>query len=75
MTRLVYVPVGSDRFAAQVIAEACRSAGIKVELLTGDQSGVDPVMGIIQGHRLLVAEEDVARVEAIVGRTRTSDPK
>ena len=58
---LVYVPIGHDRFAAQVITEACRAAGIRAELVTGDASGVDPVLGIIQGHRLLVAAGDVER--------------
>ncbi|MBI5156614.1 MAG: hypothetical protein HZA58_01225 [Acidimicrobiia bacterium] len=65
---LVYVPVGPDRFQAQVIAEACRNAGIRLELLTADESGVDPMMGIVQGHRLLVAAKDAKRVEAIRGR-------
>lgn len=65
---LVYVPVGSDRLQAQVIAEACRHAGIRLELLTADESGVDPVMGIVQGHRLLVTAKDVKRVESIRGR-------
>ncbi len=65
---LVYVPVGSDRLQAQVIAEACRRAGIRLELLTADESGVDPVMGIVQGHRLLVTAKDVKRVESIRGR-------
>ena len=67
--RLVYVPVGGDRFRAQVIAETCRAEGFRVELLTADESGVDPVMGRIQGFRLLVAASDVGRVHAIVGRT------
>jgi hypothetical protein len=66
---LVYVPVGNDRFRAQVIAEACRAEGIRVELLTADNSGVDPVMGIMQGHRLLVAAADADRVRAIARRS------
>ena len=66
--KLVYVPVGEDRFEAQVIAEACRAADIRVELVTGDASGVDPVLGIIQGHRLLVTAGDVDRVRAILER-------
>jgi hypothetical protein len=64
----VQVPVGADRFQAQVLAEACRAAGIQVELITGDASGVDPVLGIIQGHRLLVGAGDVERVRAILSR-------
>ena len=65
---LVYVQVGGDRFRAQVIAETCRAEGLLVELLTADESGVDPVMGRLQGFRLLVAAGDVDRVRAIVGR-------
>ena len=67
-TKLVQVPVGEDRFQAQILAEACRAAGIHVELITGDDSGVDPVLGIIQGHRLLVRADDVERVRAILRR-------
>jgi len=71
--KLVQVPVGEDRFHAQILAEACRAAGIRVELITGDASGVDPVLGIIQGHRLLVRADDVERVRAILKRSgRTS---
>ena len=68
--RLVYVPVGGDRFRAQMIAETCKAEGLRVELLTADESGVDPIMGRIQGFRLLVAASDEGRVRAIVGRTR-----
>lgn len=64
----VYVPVGPDRFEAQMIVAACRNAGIRVELLTADESGVDPVMGIVQGHRLLVSPDDVPRVRRILAR-------
>ena len=67
---LVYVPVGGDRFRAQMIAETCRAEGLRVELLTADESGVDPIMGRIQGFRLLVAAGDADRVRAIVGRVR-----
>ncbi len=67
--RLVYVPVGGDRFRAQMTAETCKAEGLRVELLTADESGVDPVMGRIQGFRLLVAAGDVDRVRAIIGRS------
>ena len=71
--KLVQVRVGEDRFQAQILAEACRAAGIRVELVTGDASGVDPVLGIIQGHHLLVRTDDVERVRAILTRSgRTS---
>ena len=67
--RLVYVPVGGDRFRAQMITKACRVEGLQVELLTADESGVDPIMGRIQGFRLLVTATDVDRVQAIIGRS------
>jgi hypothetical protein len=66
---LVYVPVGGDRFRAQMITETCKAEGLRVELLTADESGVDPIMGHIQGFRLLVASADTDRVRAIIGRS------
>ncbi|MCJ7725240.1 MAG: hypothetical protein MUP76_02460 [Acidimicrobiia bacterium] len=63
---LLYVPIGGDRFEAQVIAEACRAAGMRVELLTSDASGVHPHLGMAQGHRLLVSAADADRVRAII---------
>ena len=65
---LVYVPVGGDRFRAQIVAETCKAEGLRVELLTADESGVDPIMGRIQGFRLLVAAGDADRVRAILRR-------
>lgn len=65
---LVYVPAGGDRFVAQLALEACLAEGIRAELLTADESGVDPIMGIIQGHRLLVARGEAERVRAILER-------
>ena len=43
--------------------------GARVGLLTGDNSGVDPELGLVQGHRLLVRARDLERVQAIVTRT------
>ncbi|HSQ36640.1 MAG TPA: hypothetical protein VLS92_01980 [Acidimicrobiia bacterium] len=48
--------MGEDRFEAQLIAGACPAAGVRVELLTADDSGIDPDLGIIQRHRLLVTQ-------------------
>jgi hypothetical protein len=70
--KLVYVPVGSDRFRALVVAQACRAAGIRVQLLTSDDSGVRPHFSLMQDHRLLVAKDDVPRVEEIIARTSGS---
>lgn len=64
-----YVPVGGDRFQAQIIAEACRARGIRVQLLTADDSGVDPHLGMVQGHRLLVAAGDLAAVRESVAKS------
>jgi len=65
----VSIPVGPDRFAAQVIAEACRAEGIRVELITADAFGVDPILGRIQQHHLLVRPEDVPLVKEILARS------
>ncbi len=58
---MTYVTLGTDRFRAQVIAEAGRAAGLEVKLLMSDDSGY----GAIQPHRLLVHPGDLERVQAI----------
>lgn len=70
MSDLVTIRVGGDRYEAHLIAEACRAEGIRVELLTADDSGIDPHLGLLQGHRLLVAADDEDRVREIAGRGR-----
>lgn len=64
-----YVPVGTDRFRAQVIAEACRAEGLEVELLTADDNGTFSMYGEIQQHRLLVRSGDLAQVLALIQRS------
>lgn len=64
---MTYVTLGTDRFKAQVIAEACRSAGLEVKLLMSDDSGY----GAIQPHRLLVHSGDFERVQAIADQSDT----
>jgi len=66
---LAYIPLGGDRYRAHLIAEAVRAEGFKVELLTADDSGVDPFLAMIQSHRLLVRSEDVDRIQAIVDQS------
>jgi hypothetical protein len=66
---LEYIAVGSDRYRAHLIAQAVRAEGIRVELLTGDDSGVDPFIALIQNHRLLIRSADADRVRAIVDRS------
>lgn len=77
MGDLTYVPVGSDRFRAQLIAEACRAAGLEVELLTADDSGTFRY-GEIQPHRLLVRfgelEQVLSVIEKTVGASRPDHP-
>ena len=65
---LTVLRIGADRFQAQLVVEACRAEGLRVELLGGDDSGVDPFLGLVQGHRLLVRETDVERVQEIIAR-------
>lgn len=66
---LTYLSVGSDRYRAHLIAEACRAEGIRVELLTSDAGGADPALSYLQDHRLLVYTGDLDRVRAIVARS------
>jgi len=72
---LVYVPVGTDRFRAQVIAEDCRVEGIEVELLTSDDNGTGPEMTLVQRHRLLVRRSDLPTVQAIIDRGAAEEPR
>ena len=66
MTKLEYIDVGPDRLRAHLITQACRAAGLRVELLTSDDEGTFPMWGIIQHHRLLIRSDDRNRVEAII---------
>jgi hypothetical protein len=76
MDDLKYVLVGPDRFRAQVISEACRAAGLVVELLTSDAEGSGPEMGWAEDHRLLVRRSDLDTVLAIVKRSQSNlDPE
>lgn len=63
---LEYVPVGTDRWRAHLVAEACRAVGIPVQLLTSDASGVDPALALMQSHRLLVRRTDLDRVRTVI---------
>ncbi len=65
MDDVTFVMLGTDRFKAQVIAEACRAAGLEVKLLMSDDSGY----GAIQPHRLLVHSGDLERVQAIADQS------
>ena len=54
------------------VAAACGAEGIRVELLTGDDGGMNPHLAVQQGNRLLVSVDDAERVRAIVDRQSAS---
>lgn len=62
------LPVRRDRLEAVPADETCRAVGIRVELLTADDSGVRPHRGIAQGHRLLVVAAGADRARTIIDR-------
>ena len=65
---VVRLDVGNDIFQAQVIVAACRSEGLRVELLRNDY----PETGLfhsLQPSYLLVRAEDVPRVQEIIRRS------
>lgn len=65
-TEVVTIELGTDSFQAHIIAETCRAEGLKVELLTMDQSSGAIGMAPLVPHRLLVAQSAAARVIEIV---------
>ncbi|MFZ0492218.1 MAG: hypothetical protein WAM81_03350 [Acidimicrobiia bacterium] len=65
-----YINIGGNRVRAQLIERACTEAGIHVELLPADDTGLFPTGGFIQRHRLLVRSADRAKVEEIIEETR-----
>jgi hypothetical protein len=66
VAEIVSLPVGGDVFSAQVLAEACRAEGLKVELLTTEMGARPNAVGVEQ--QLLVRAEDVEKVRAIMRR-------
>jgi hypothetical protein len=63
---LAYISIGHDRYQAQVIADACRSRGLKVELLLADMEGNSPNLSYVESHRLLAFAEDADAVRVVV---------
>lgn len=61
---LTEISLGSDLFRAQIITEACRDQGLKVELL-GTESGAHP-NSTGADQRLLVRAEDIDAVRAVI---------
>ena len=66
MKDLEYIVVGGNRVQAELIVRACREAGLHVELIPADDTGLFPTGGFIQRHRLLVHSTDRAMVETII---------
>ena len=67
MDELTQVSVGADRFRAHVIAEACRAAGLEVELLMSDDTH------FFVEIRLLVRTADLERVAALIQKADGED--
>ncbi len=63
---LVTVPVSDRRWLADLIVGAVRAEGIEAELLSSDVSGWIPEVARLQPHRILVHNDDKARVEQII---------
>ena len=66
---LTYVPIGTNRFRGQIIAEACRNEGLRVQLLLSDDSGY----GNVEPHRLLVRTDQLEHVLAVISRSDIPD--
>ena len=63
IVELVRVP---SRFAADVLLAALESRGIKAMVDHGDAAGWDPMLSLLQGHRVLVFEGDLDAARAIL---------
>lgn len=64
MNDFEYVDVGGDRFRAELIVRACRSEGLRVQFLGGDDD-----LYHTEQHRLLIRSEDRDRVLAVISRS------
>ena len=69
MDELTQIDVVNNRFHAQLIAEACRAAGLEVKLLLSDDSGY----GDREAHRLLLFARDLEQVAAIIEKTDSAN--
>lgn len=67
MDDLKQIPVGTDRFRAQVIAEACRAEGLDVELLMSDDTYFYAEI------RLLAHADQLEQVLAVVQKSDNTD--
>ena len=59
------IPMGTNRFRVQVIAEACLAEGLRVQTLLTDDSGY----GNVEPHRLLVRVDQLEQVLAVIEKS------
>ena len=57
--KIVELTTTSSRPTADVLVAALESRGIKAVADHGDASGWDPMLSLLQGHRVLVFEGDL----------------
>ena len=68
--RIVELVSFPARFEAEVAIAALEARGIKAMIDHGDASGWDPMLSLLQGHRVLVFEGDVETARAILADSR-----
>lgn len=68
---LTEISVGTDIFSAQILHARLLDLGLKVELVSFDDSAG---FNATTPHRLLVRTVDVERIEAILWHERTAGP-
>jgi len=64
--KIVELTTMPSRTAADIIVAALESRGIKAVADHGDASGWDPMLSLLQGHRVLVFEGDLETARAIL---------
>lgn len=64
--KVMQIPVGYDRIAAQVAEARCEAAGLRVRLLTMDASGNLFGITALQEHVLLVREDQLVEVKEVL---------
>jgi len=64
--RIVPVAILPTRMEAEISVAALESRGIKATADHGDADGWDPMLSLLQGHRVLVFESDLAVARAIL---------
>jgi hypothetical protein len=62
------------RFEADVIIAKLHAAGVRVVMGPDDAGGWYPHLAIAQGHRVLVAEDDLVAAKEVLARPTRSGP-